>query len=193
MKQSLPYHHNNLVQELITVGIHMVQEDGAKNLSLRKLAKACGVSEAAPYSHFKNKNKLFIAMQNFVTEKLMSCLKTAANEPEDIQTGRTILNIGKAFVMFFIDHPAYFTFLFSQPNIKIDLSSNLNSADYPPFQFFKEAAYRVYRKEGLSEERIKYGIVAMWAKVHGSASIASLNTISTDFIWEDALDQILVE
>ena len=132
-------------------------------------------------------------MQNFVTEKLMLCLKTAANEPEDVQTRRTILNMGKAYVIFFIDHPAYFTFLFFQPNFKIDLSSNLNSADYPPFQFFKETAYRVYLKEGLSEERIKYGIVAMWAKVHGIASIASLDTVSADFIWEEALDKILVE
>lgn len=115
----------------------MVQEDGIKNLSLRKLAKACGACEAAPYSHFKNKDELLIAMQNYVTEKLMQCMKTAANEPEDFQTGRTILNMGKAYVMFFIDNPAYFTFLFSQPCIKIDLSTNQNPTDYPPFQFYK--------------------------------------------------------
>ncbi|HKM35572.1 MAG TPA: TetR/AcrR family transcriptional regulator [Lachnospiraceae bacterium] len=193
MKQLSPYHHGNLEQQLITVGIHMVQEDGIKNLSLRKLAKACGVSEAAPYSHFKNKDELLIAMQNFVTEKLMSCMKTALCEPEDNQTGRTLLSIGKAYVMFFIDHPAYFTFLFSQPCITIDLSSNMNPTDYPPFHFFKETTYRIYRKKGLPDERIKYGIVAMWAKVHGIASIASLDTVSTDFIWEDVLEQILVE
>ena len=52
------YHHGDLKTQLIKAGLRMIQEEGIKKLSLRKLAQVCNVSEAAPYSHFKNKEEL---------------------------------------------------------------------------------------------------------------------------------------
>ena len=49
------YHHQNLKNEMIEKGIELVNEHGAEQLSLRKVAQACGVSHAAPYSHFPEK------------------------------------------------------------------------------------------------------------------------------------------
>ena len=40
---------------------------------------------------------------------------------------------------------------------------------------------------------LSYGIIAMWAKVHGIAAIASMQGVNRDFEWEDVLDKILVE
>ena len=57
------YHHKNLRNELIEKGIELVEEYGMQQLSLRKVAQACNVSHAAPYSHFKNKDDLISAMQ----------------------------------------------------------------------------------------------------------------------------------
>ena len=61
---------------------------------------------------------------------------------------------------------------------------------FEPFQYYKEKTYTIYKNEGFGEERIKYGIIAMWAKVHGIASIASMQGINKDFEWEDVLDKI---
>ena len=44
------YHHGNLRKELIEKGIEMINEVGEEKLSWRKLAKICGVSNAAPYT-----------------------------------------------------------------------------------------------------------------------------------------------
>ena len=51
-------------------------------------------------------------------------------------------------------------------------------------QYYKEKAYAIYKSEGLSKERIKYGIIAMWVKVHGIAAIASMQGVNRDFEWE---------
>ena len=48
------YHHGNLRKELIEKGIKMINDTSEEKLSLRKLAVECGVSNAAPYTHFKN-------------------------------------------------------------------------------------------------------------------------------------------
>ena len=187
------YHHENLRIELIKAGIHMIQEMGIEKLSLRKLAKQCNVSEAAPYSHFKNKDELLFAMHEYITQQLQNCLEEAYESTERKDSPDAIMNIGKAYVMFFIQYPEYYTFLFTQPCVKIDLSTKNSAEDFLPFQYFKKKAYSVYRKENFSEDRIKYGVIAMWAKVHGIAAIASMKGIEKDFEWEDVLEKILVE
>lgn len=191
MKNS--YHHGDLRNELIKAGIEMVQQDGIEKLSLRKLASVCGVSEAAPYAHFENKEKLLVAMQEYVTDQLLNYLKNAAESADNPDSPAAILNMGKAYVLFFINFPEYYNFLFTQPCVSIDLSMNDSPGEFLPFQYYKEKSYEIYRNEGLSEERIKYGIIAMWAKVHGLAAIASMKYITRDFEWEDVLDKILIE
>lgn len=191
MKNS--YHHGDLRNELIKAGIEMVQQSGIEKLSLRKLASVCGVSEAAPYAHFENKDKLLAAMQEYVTDQLLNCLKEAAESADNPDSPAVILNMGKAYVLFFINYPEYYNFLFTQPCVSIDLSMNDRLSGFLPFQYYKEKAYEIYRNEGLTEERIKYGIIAMWAKVHGLAAIASMKYITRDFEWEDVLETILIE
>lgn len=191
MKQS--YHHGNLRQELIEAGIQAVQRDGIEKLSLRKLAALCGVSEAAPYSHFSNKEELLSAMQDHVAEQLMQYLKEAEEHTEDPDSPRAILNMGKAYVLFFMEYPEYYSFLFMQQPVKIDLSAAGNAESFPPFQYYRDKVYQVYRKEGMSEKRIQCGMIAMWAKVHGVAAITSMKSVTRDFEWEAVLNEILVE
>ena len=105
------YHHGDLKIQLIKSGLQMVQEDGINKLSLRRLAQMCNVSEAAPYSHFKNKEELLIAIQEYVTQQLLKCLKDAYENTEYSNSPIAILNMGKAYVQFFINYPEYYSFL----------------------------------------------------------------------------------
>ena len=185
------YHHGDLKTELIKTGLQVIQEKGIEKLSLRKLSAMCNVSEAAPYSHFKNKDELLTAMQEYVTSQLQNCIEQAYENAQIKHSPSAILDIGKAYVLFFLQYPEYYTFLFTQPCVKIDLSMGPCDDNFAPFQYFKEKAYFVYRKEGLSDEQIKYGIIAMWGEVHGIAAIASMKYVKRDFEWEDVLEKIL--
>lgn len=185
------YHHGDLKVELIKTGLKMIQENGIEKLSLRKLSTICNVSEAAPYSHFKNKAELLTAMQEYVIQQLQNYLESAYENTEKEYSPNSILNMGKAYVLFFLEYPEYYTFLFSQPCVKVDLSMKSCKDSFSPFQYFKEKSYFVYRKEGFTDEEIKYGIIAMWAKVHGLAAIASMKYVERDFEWENVLEKIL--
>ncbi len=186
------FHHNDLKSELIECGLEAVNTDGIKNLSLRKLASKCNVSEAAPYSHFKNKDDLIKEMQNFVSEKLYESLYEAANSCKNKNSAERIYKIGEAYVLFAIEKPEYFNFIFSFPSASIDLSMTSDD-DFKPFKFFKEESYRVYRKKDIDDEDIKYGIISMWSRVHGIATIASMPNIKTDFEWKDVLRRIILD
>lgn len=193
VKMKTKYHHGDLKVDLIKTGLKMIQENGIEKLSLRKLSAICNVSEAAPYSHFKNKDELLIAMQEYVTQQLQNHLESAYENTEKKHSPDAILNMGKAYILFFLQYPEYYTFLFAQPCLKIDLSMKPCKDNFSPFQYFKERSYFVYGKKGLTDEKIKYGIIAMWAKVHGLAAIASMKYVEKDFEWENILEKILVE
>src|SRR6516164_3531446 len=57
-----PYHHGDLRHALIQAGLEMLSEGGAAALDLRKVARRAGVSHAAPYRHFADKQALVAAI-----------------------------------------------------------------------------------------------------------------------------------
>ena len=65
------YHHGDLRNALIEEGIKMINSSGEQTLSLRKLAEKCGVSMAAPYAHFKNKEEMVNAIKEYLDFKSM--------------------------------------------------------------------------------------------------------------------------
>ena len=99
-KSKKSYHHGNLREELIEKGIEMINEVGEEKLSLRKVAKMCGVSNAAPYTYFKKKSDLLYAMSDYIwgilTMELDRTRKKYENQ-EDL-----LVKLGKTYVMFFV-------------------------------------------------------------------------------------------
>jgi AcrR family transcriptional regulator len=62
MTATRPYHHGNLREALLREGERALETGGAGGLSLRELARAVGVSHAAPRRHFPEKQALLDAM-----------------------------------------------------------------------------------------------------------------------------------
>ncbi|MCM3170903.1 TetR/AcrR family transcriptional regulator [Paenibacillus sp. MER 99-2] len=177
-----PYHHGNLRSQLIEAGIRLINEDGLKSFSLRRVAAKCNVSHTAPYSHFENVDELLAAMGEHVTAQFMNKLHTAIDGQEDSREAVSLL--GQAYIDFFVDHPPYFQFLFYHSKISINLD-NYDQDDYPPFVLFRTTAYRMFRSVGLPEEQCPQQLIALWAMVHGIASLLTNNGVRFSGNWRD--------
>ena len=94
------YHHGNLPQALIRQGLRMLAENGEEKLSLREVAKHCGVSSAAPYSHFKNKDDFIRAIIDYVMLELTNELRKT--EKLYYGTKSIIIELGLTYVIFFL-------------------------------------------------------------------------------------------
>ena len=184
------YHHGNLKIALIEAGIEMINECGEAGLSLRKVAAKCNVSQAAPYAHFKNKEDLIHAMQQHVTEQFMQILE-ASVKSEKKGSPEAILKIGEAYVLFFIEHPNYFRFLFFTPYLHIHLSLAENENIYPPYQLFREYALAYLTQAGVPKENMLNQIINMWATVQGVSLIATQENVTYSGDWKQDIRKIL--
>jgi len=185
------YHHGNLRNSLIEAGIELLNSEGEKNFSIRKVAVMCGVSNAAPYSHFKSKQELLEAMKSHVTDKFTEELNCSIKDA-DLDDPYTLVKLGKSYVMFFIKNPQYYQFLFSQSCIKVNLNMNEGEeSNYPPFNMLKDLHFKILGKMGFSEEKIKNAIISAWSTVHGLAAIATMKGVTYDGNWENKIEDII--
>jgi len=100
------YHHGNLRNQLIEAGIELINRDGLKGFSLRKVAAMCHVSHAAPYGHFRDVDELLRAMRDHVTEQFLEKLRASVRGRES--SPEAIARLGYAYIDFFIKNPRYF-------------------------------------------------------------------------------------
>jgi AcrR family transcriptional regulator len=70
---------------ILDTSAKLFSQQGYKEVSIRDIAQACGMTNAALYYHFKNKEDLFLAMLQRDHEQTLAALQEAANGPGDLR------------------------------------------------------------------------------------------------------------
>lgn len=189
-KSNLPYHRKDLKNLLIEKGIEIVNTDGIQSFSLRKAAAACKVSHAAPYSHFHNKEELLNAMQLHITERFSQKLKAAIEENEN--SSDLLKNLGTAYVSFFIDNPAYFQFLYSKSNIKVDLTlSTPDAENYKPYILYKNCVLSLLNQKNYPQEKQNDILITIWSFIHGLTALATMKNVQYNENWKEKINDFM--
>lgn len=191
-KSKKSYHHGNLREELIEKGIELINEVGEEKLSLRKVAKMCGVSNAAPYTYFKKKSDLLYAMSDYIWGILAAELDRTRKKYENQEN--LLVKLGKTYVMFFCENHRYYHFMISRKNMKIDLFSKFSEIENnneKAFSILKIEAIKILEKMGVPNQAIQDKIIAMWALVQGLVTIMIMNDITYSEIWEEKIEEII--
>ncbi|MEJ8303772.1 TetR/AcrR family transcriptional regulator [Saccharibacillus sacchari] len=184
------YHHGDLRNTLIENGIELINAEGIGGFSLRKVAARCGVSHAAPYSHFKDVQELLAAMADHVTSRFTESLQRSIDG--DYVPQKAMNRLGTAYIAFFQQHPAYFPFLFFHSGIRIQVDGEVEGEPpYPPFAVFRETGMRLFRSQGLPEQMDDKMLLAFWSLVHGVASLLSSSGIRYSGDWQEVWQTIL--
>src|SRR5690348_12591495 len=106
------YQHGDLRHALIQAGLKLLAEGGAGELSLRAAAELAGVSHAAPYRHFKDKNALLAAIAEEGFRQLTARMRQelAACSGDDLAARLRASAVG--YVRFAVENPASFRLVF---------------------------------------------------------------------------------
>ncbi|MFG3047298.1 TetR/AcrR family transcriptional regulator [Streptomyces sp. NPDC048241] len=111
---SRPYHHGDLRAALLESAERTLREKGAAALSLRELARATGVSHAAPGRHFKDKQALLDALALAGYERLNQALTAATADDPDADLERRMTALARAYLGFAVDNPELLELMFAR-------------------------------------------------------------------------------
>jgi AcrR family transcriptional regulator len=109
---SRPYHHGNLREELLREGERALAASGVQGLSLRELARAVGVSHAAPRRHFADRQALLDALAESGFEQLGAALAGAVVTAGPDFEAR-LAGLARAYVRFAREHAALLELMFA--------------------------------------------------------------------------------
>lgn len=172
------YHHGDLKNALIQAGMEILAEKGLGSLSLRKVAKQAGVSHAAPYSHFTDKQSLIAAISTEGFERLFSQVQ-AVFEQYAKQPDMLLVETAWAYFLFARNETDCFKLMFS--------SALEKEKEYPDFVAVSQQNFaqlveivKVCQAGGvLKEEFAELVAVRLWSTVHGFISLLLEGQISS--------------
>src|ERR1700676_2740437 len=106
------YHHGDLPAACLTAALDLLEEGGARALSLRAVARRAGVSPAPPYRHYADREALLSAVAAVSHPELGELLAAAHPAPS---TPEQLAGFGVAYVQFALEQPALFRMMFGEP------------------------------------------------------------------------------
>lgn len=181
------YHHGNLRSELIEKAIAIVNGEGEKGLSIRKVASACGVTYAAPYSHFRNKEELLFACREYVSEQFAEHLSQSITG-KDATDPQTLNILGNAYMQFFRLHPVYFDFVFNgREGSKMVLTLDEVPDNYPPFEVFRKVCVALTESHGIPKREGLARLIRCWSLVHGATALIISPNVQLSGDWSEYL------
>jgi AcrR family transcriptional regulator len=164
------YHHGNLKEALMRAALDLIAEKGPAGFTFAEAARSAGVSAAAPYRHFRDRDELLasLAVQGF--ERFETALTQAwdRGRPDPFAAFE---RLGKAYLAFARAEPAYYSAMF-EAGVPPDISPELRQAGDRAFAVLRTAADALIANMPIaSRPPALMMALHIWALSHGIASL----------------------
>src|ERR1700686_2675699 len=135
------YHHGNLKEALLQAALRLIAEKGPAGFTFADAARLAGVSPAAPYRHFRDREELLSSIAQRGFEQFEAVL-TAAWDDGRPDTVTAFERVGKAYLAFAREEPAFYSAMF-ESGLPVDLNPTLMAASERAFGIIRAAAERL--------------------------------------------------
>lgn len=150
---------------LISAGIEEIAKNGIQNFSVRKVAEACGVSCAAPYKHFKNRQSFIAAVIEYINARWFDVQKTVM-EKYDGDIRRQIVESAMSYIRFLVENPDFRSIIMLTTKGENKEFSNLRSN---LSNFSKELATKYCIEQGIPIDVQKRKTYVIRSLIYGAA------------------------
>jgi AcrR family transcriptional regulator len=164
------YHHGNLKEALVRAALELIAKKGPAGFTFAEAARWAGVSPAAPYRHFRDRDELLanIAVRGF--EQFAEALARAWNDGKPEPFG-AFERLGRAYLEFARTEPAYYSAMF-EAGIPPESSPELRDAGDRAFTVLRAATERlVATMPAMDRPPVLMMALHIWALSHGIAAL----------------------
>jgi AcrR family transcriptional regulator len=165
------YHHGNLKEALLQAALGLIAEKGPAGFTFADAARSAGVSPAAPYRHFRDRDELLASIAQRGFEQFEAVL-TAAWDDGRPDTVTAFERLGKAYLAFAREEPAFYSAMF-ESGVPVDVNPLLTAASERAFAVIRAAAERLaaLTPPGAARPPALMMALHIWAMSHGVASL----------------------
>jgi AcrR family transcriptional regulator len=162
------YHHGDLAEAMVSAALKLTKEFGPAGFTFAEAARLVGVSPAAPYRHFRDRDALmaFVAERGY--EKFTRALAKAWSQGKpDAKTA--FKNVGQAYLAFARKEPAYYAAMF-EAHLPPDLEREILQASDKAFAILRGAAEALIEEMPVAKRPPAMMMsLHVWALAHGIA------------------------
>jgi AcrR family transcriptional regulator len=164
------YHHGNLKEALVRAALELIAQKGPAGFTFAEAARWAGVSPAAPYRHFRDRDDLLanVALRGFEQFEMALARAWDDGRPDPFTA---LDRMGKAYLAFARAEPAYYSAMF-ESGIPPGSTPELREAGDRAFAVLRGAAETLCAQMPL-QGRPPALMVALhiWTISHGVASL----------------------
>ena len=165
------YHHGDLREALVEAALAILGHGSVAALTLRAAAREAGVSPAAPYRHFADRDALIaaVAERGFAAlfDRMRASVARAPASPE-----RGLQEIAVAYLRFALDRPAEYRVMFGPELADRTRHAGLKQASTQVFALLAEGIGGLQRAGRVRAGDVHAMALSAWALVHGLAMLA---------------------
>ena len=150
--------------------LELIAQKGPAGFTFADAARWAGVSSAAPYRHFRDRDALLADVARRGFERFEATLARAWNKGRP-DPYRAFENVGRAYLAFTRSEPAYYSAMF-EAGVALDADPGLHAAADRAFEILRRASEALCA--GLPPERRPPALMMslhVWALSHGIASL----------------------
>jgi AcrR family transcriptional regulator len=163
------YHHGNLRQALLDAALALVEAGEEQGVSLRTVAARAGVSNAAPYRHFQDREGLMAAVATIGFDRLLETLRRARESAGEVDE---LLASAMAYLAFASKNLGLYRLMFTENRLAIRFDEGLAKSSAAAFRELEDVV-RARLPATCGEEEARREATAIWAGLHGAALLAS--------------------
>ena len=164
------YHHGNLKEALLRAALELIAQKGPAGFTFAEAARWAGVSPAAPYRHFRDRDELLasIALRGF---NLFEAALARAWDDGCPDVFVAFDRLGKAYLNFARTEPAYYSAMF-EAAIPLATNPELREAGDRAFAVLRAAAEKICAQTPTRTKPPALMVALhIWAISHGIASL----------------------
>lgn len=170
MARSVGQHHGDLRPALVSAALELIAESDADAVTLRAVARRAGVSPAAPYHHFADKNALLAAVARDGFESLGEVQLGVLSRPGSPLDRLELL--ATEYVLFALRHPTHYRLMFRTPPSAVEGAEGaaLREVALATFGRLVEAVQAVDPR--ISTEDAARRALLGWSMAHGAIEVS---------------------
>jgi AcrR family transcriptional regulator len=164
------YHHGNLREALVRAALELIAQKGPAGFTFADAARWAGVSAAAPYRHFRDRDALLADVARRGFELFETALSRAWDDgrPEPY---RAFENVGRAYLAFARNEPAHYSAMF-EAGVPLDADPGLRDASNRAFEVLRRASEALTARMPADKRPPALMMsLHIWALSHGIASL----------------------